>query len=225
MFEETVMEEAPEEKTFEEGRIIKGQKRIVKPGREEWDNHMRVHIPYRKWCPCCVGGKRKDGIHGKGEDDLKEEEEVPVISFDYMKMTSEEGKEQEIDTMPILASVERGVKWLSANVVPEKGVEGYAVQAAGREIDLAGLRRVIVKSDQEPALKELLRVVKMERSEDIELQPEESPVGESKSNGEIERAIQTVQGQGRIFTSAGPVHVSADVLESRAKRRFVQGEL
>ncbi len=84
---------------------------------------------------------------------------------------------------------------MSANVVPKKGVEGFAVQAAGREIDLAGLRRMIVRSDQEPALLELLRAVKAERPEDLEIQPEQSPVGESKSNGEIERAIQTVQGQ------------------------------
>ncbi len=98
-----------------------------------------------------------------------------------------------------MVSFERGVKWVSANVVPEKGVEGYAVQAAGREIDLAGLRRVVIKSDQEPALKDLLRTVKAERPEEIELQPEESPVGESKSNGEIERAIQTIRGQVRAL--------------------------
>jgi hypothetical protein len=145
----------------------------VKPGREEWDNHMRVHIPYRKWCPHCVDGKRKAGIHGKIEDDLKEEEEVPVISFDYMQLSTSEGKEKDIAVLPTLVSFERGVKWVSANVVPEKGVEGYAVQAAGREIDLAGLRRVVIKSDQEPALKDLLRVVKAERPEAIELQPEE----------------------------------------------------
>ena len=64
---EETLEEAPKEETFEEGRIIKGQQRIVKPGREEWDNHMRVHIPYRKWCPHCVDGKRKAGVHGSDQ--------------------------------------------------------------------------------------------------------------------------------------------------------------
>ncbi len=59
-----------------------------------------------------------------------------------------------------------------------------------------------MKSDQEPAMKELLRAVKAERPEDLELQPEDSPVGESKSNGEIERAIQTVQGQVRTLKLA-----------------------
>ena len=101
--------------------------------------------------------------------------------------------------MPTLVSFERGTKWMSANVVPKKGVEGDAVHAVGREIDLAGLRRIVIKSDQEPALNELLRAVKAERPEELETQPEESPVGESKSNGEIERAIQTVQGQVRTI--------------------------
>ena len=60
---------------------------------------------------------------------------------------------------------------MSANVVPSKGVNGYAVQAAGREIDLAGLRRVVIKSDQEPALKEFpghLRLGEVGFSEKIE---------------------------------------------------------
>ncbi len=76
---EEMAEEAPEE-----GRIVKGQQRIVKPGKEEWENHMRTHIPYRKWCLHCVRGKRKAGVHSKVEDDLKEEEDVPVFSFDHM---------------------------------------------------------------------------------------------------------------------------------------------
>ncbi len=74
-----VLEEAPEEEPLEEGRLIKGQQRVVKPSKEEWENHMRTHIPYRKWCPHCVMGKRKSGVHSSIQDDLKEEEEVPVI--------------------------------------------------------------------------------------------------------------------------------------------------
>ena len=181
-----IFEEALDEEALEEGRIIKGQQRVVKPSQEEWENHMRTHIPYRKWCPHCVRGKRKAGMHAKVEDDLKETEEVPLISFDYMQQHSASGGEEDIEVLQILVLFERGVKWMSANVVPAKGVNGYAVQAAGREIDLAGLRRLVVKSDQEPALEELLRVVKAERPEAIELQPEDSPAGESKSNGKIE---------------------------------------
>ena len=92
-------------------------------------------------------------------------------------------------------------------MAPKRGMDGYAVQAAGREIDWAGLRRMIIKSDQEPALKDLLRVVKAEWPEEFEIQPEESPVGESKGNGEVERAILTVRGQIRT--------VSLSVLQKR----------
>ena len=51
------------------------------------------------------------------------------------------------------------------------------------------------KSDQEPALKELLRAIGAEGPEKLELQLEESPLGDSTSNGEVEGAIRTVQGQ------------------------------
>ena len=48
-------------------------------------------------------------------------------------------------------------------------------------------------------MRDLLRAVKAERPEAIELQPEESPVGESQKTWEIERAIQTIQGQVRTL--------------------------
>ena len=51
---------------------------------------------------------------------------------------------------------------------------------------------MILKSDQEPSIKELLRAVKRERAEDIEVLMEESPVGEHALNGAVEKAIQDV---------------------------------
>ena len=42
-------------------------------------------------------------------------------------------EEEEEDYLPTLVSFERGTKWMSANVVPKKGVEGDAVHAAGRD--------------------------------------------------------------------------------------------
>ena len=59
---------------------------------------------------------------------------------------------------------------------------------------------MILESDQEPAIKELKARVKMERGEDIIM--EESPAYEHRSNGEVERAIQIVQGQVRTLKSA-----------------------
>ena len=58
-----------------------------------------------------------------------------------------------------------------------------------------------MKSDQEPAIEALLQAVKNERGEEVnienqaELIPEKSPLAESRANGEVERYVQTVQGQ------------------------------
>ena len=60
---------------------------------------------------------------------------------------------------------------------------------------------------------DFLRAAKRERVEDIETQPEESPVGEHQSNGDIERAVQTIEGQIRSMILA---------LESRCKSKIRQ---
>ena len=48
-----------EEGEGEEVRMIRGPKAIYTPSKEEWDNHMRSHIPFRKWCPFCLKGRSK----------------------------------------------------------------------------------------------------------------------------------------------------------------------
>ena len=44
--EEDVESVGAEESESEEGRQIAGQKAIYKPTQEEWDDHMRTHIPF-----------------------------------------------------------------------------------------------------------------------------------------------------------------------------------
>ena len=54
----------------------------------------------------------------------------------------------------------------------------------------------------------MLEAVKNERAEEIDLDkevemlPEKSPVAESRANGEVERYVQTVQGQVRTLKMA-----------------------
>ena len=56
-----------------EGRVISSQKIIYQPSQQEWDDHMRTHIPFRKWCPYCVRGKCVSGAHKRSK---KSEEEL-----------------------------------------------------------------------------------------------------------------------------------------------------
>ena len=83
--EEDVESIKGDEGESEEERPIAGQKAIYNPTSEEWDNHMRTHIPFRRWCPFCVMGKCKSNSHGQKSKSSEElERDTPVISFDYM---------------------------------------------------------------------------------------------------------------------------------------------
>ena len=43
--------------TDEEAKIAKGLTRVCMPSKKEWDDHWKLHIPFRAWCPMCVAGK------------------------------------------------------------------------------------------------------------------------------------------------------------------------
>ena len=105
-----------EEHAGQESRIIRGQSRIIQPTQQEFDDHMRTHIPYRKWCTQCVEGKRNSGGISTQQDEIKENEEVPRIAFDYMKQKSKEVGEEE--------KKERKEKWKTGGT-EEEGEEEY----------------------------------------------------------------------------------------------------
>ena len=104
--------------------------------------------------------------------------------------------------MPILVAKDltdssAGTGMIFARVVPNKGVQPYAVKNLSADIKLLGHPELVLKSDGEPSIVALKEAVKMERPERIVL--ESSPVKESKSNGAAENAIQQVQGQFRAI--------------------------
>ena len=94
--------------------------------------------------------------------------------------------------MPILIIKDSESKIVSANVMPKKGATEYTIKNTMQELNLLGYKRIIWRSDQEPALKALRDAVKTAWIGDII--PEETPVAESKSAGTVERAVRSVQG-------------------------------
>ncbi len=62
-------------------------------------------------------------------------------------------------------------------------------------LDKTGYKRVVLKCDQEPATKALAMRVKETWHGEVLI--EHSHVGDSKSNGEVERAVQEAQGIAR----------------------------
>ena len=114
-------------------------------------------------------------------------------------MNQKEGEEK---GMPILVAKDRQKRVLRAGVIPQKGKHWYGVKIASGIVDSLGYKRIILKSDQEPAIKTLresvVRRVRALSGMEVQIVPDMSPVGESQSDGE-EVAIKFIQGQIRTM--------------------------
>ncbi len=85
------MEEGGEK--VEEARKFKGYILPKAPTSEEVEDHNRIHLPFRSWCPHCFKGRAVNLAHRKG---IQEEQEIPVISMDNMWMKEDkEGDSEE----------------------------------------------------------------------------------------------------------------------------------
>ena len=205
-------EEQVEGEDLEEGTPVTVKNEIEQPTPQEIREHMASHIPFRAWCPHCVTGKAKGNPHFKRHYAAIG---TPTIAMDYMYMREErkiggsreteaedgeEGEQEGSKGMPILVCRDNKTGWYQASVVPKKGRCPHAVQQVENMLNQLGYKKYILKTDQEPSIMELKEVISRSRGDQVIM--EESPVMDSRSNGFIERAIQSVQGQIRTLKSA-----------------------
>ena len=116
-----------------------------------------------------------------------------MISVDHMWLKGKKGDggdESKGNPILVMHCSESKLTW--SKVVLRKGVEPYSV--------ISGHRGVILKSDGESSTTALKDAVK--ETCDVSMGVEVSPMGDSQANGDVERAIQTVQGQVRTMKSA-----------------------
>ena len=203
-------EDQEQEEEEDEASRPKAIWKPVRPSVKEVEEHNLTHMPFRNWCIFCVKGKAKDDPH-KRKIKQDEEQDIPIVSIDYMFMESREarlrrkelnrrrgGNENEEDKgMPILVLKDSRTKVALSRVVPHKGRDQYAIERLQQDIANLGYKKLILKSDNEIAIIALKQAVKRERDQDIIL--EESPEYDSMGNGEVERSIQEVQGQIRTI--------------------------
>ena len=147
---------------------------------KEIAEHIVNHLPYRAWCKHCVKGKAKGLPHRRHDQRAKADDEVAVVSFDYAFMHDDqvEGEER---GMPILVAKDRRKRVIRARVVPQKGSHWYGIKVGSGIVDSLGYKRVVVKSDQEPAILSLKEGIKNESAAEVTF--EESPGYDSKGNG------------------------------------------
>ena len=120
-------------------------------------------------------------------------EEVPHVSMDYGFLGERESEGQ---VSPVLVIRERRHK------MTRKGTEfTWIGKRAARFIDQLGHNRVTLRCDNEPAIEALAREIGQARQEGSQTVPERPPVGESQSNGIIERTVG-VAGQAKTLKAA-----------------------
>jgi hypothetical protein len=134
--------------------------------------------------------------------------EIPEFGIDYA-FIKEQGQE---DSLTVIVMKDRESKAVFANVVELKGrgIDG-TINRVLENIRRLGYKRIVIKSDQEPALTDLVNGIIEAR--DDETIHEHSPVGESQSNGVVERAVRSAKDQIRTLKLA---------LQARIKRKIPQ---
>jgi hypothetical protein len=206
VYEGVMGERIRAEKSEEE--IVKNMADPRKPTDKEVETHNLTHLPYRNWCAVCVRAKGKDLDHRR---DARGPRGLPEFSFDYCFPGDEFGYK-----LTILIGRERTTGMTMATVVPEKGSKGKFVSDKVMEFFAeCGCTSgdVIVKSDQEAAIAYLVKDIVFERGDEQGCRTivEESPVQSSGSNGVVERAVQTIEGQVRVLKLGLEEKIGAEI--------------
>ncbi len=132
------------------------------PSKKEVEVYNLDHATFRNWHPRCVKGRAEAYGHKKRK---AEGGAVPTVSLDYMCMHREQEKEEE-KGMPIIAVKDDETKLVMAKVVPGKGVQEYVVEVVRKFVEQLGYNKVIMKSDNEPAILALKEAGRRETSID-----------------------------------------------------------
>ena len=101
--------------------------------------------------------------------------------------------------LPILVIKDKQSKTIAASFVPAKGTDPFAVKFFSNFLQRMGHRKILNKSDHEHSILALKK--KAAQNAEIEAVLEEPPVGQSKSNGEIEVAVKEIKGMIRSVKS------------------------
>ena len=131
------------------------------PTAGEVEKHRVMgHLPFRDWCPVCIKARGRETDHRRATG---KERNMPEYSIDYCFPGDELGYK-----WTVLAGRERINKSWLATTVPMKGGSGrFAVDKVLEFIKENGdaSRDIILKSDQEPSMKYLVKDLLEQRSE------------------------------------------------------------
>eukprot|EP00971_Amphidinium_carterae_P319056 6341926-Amphidinium_carterae.1 len=87
---------------------------------------------------------------------------------------------------------------IGAVSLPHKGGDKHVTDAVVEFLQLLGHRRLVLKSDGEPAILALKNQVRA-AAKDVEIIPQESPPGDHKAAGMAENTVKKVKGLARTI--------------------------
>ena len=146
------------------------------------------HVPHRSWCQWCIAARAANKPHLR-EQQPDTEEAVPRIEFDFADLGREE--DQVLPT-PSLNAVNVGSESLSATLCPTKAFSEYLLETMLAFVQALGHNVVMLHSDQEPVLVQLLKAVQSRRVKRTLVR--HGPSASHQSQGKIENAHRVING-------------------------------
>ena len=176
----------------EETRRPKHRALPANGSKEEFDAHQLTHLSFRSWCDHCVRGKAVDDAHRPRIDPHRGEANISMDYFFLARATDPQHAKAVLNCLDFQSGAV-----FSAMVV--RGGDPYAFAVALEAIKFTGRTRLIIMSDQENAVKNLVDMMRDSRTHETAVI--NTPKGSSASAGGIERANYEVEKQIRTLRS------------------------
>ena len=148
------------------------------PTHSQYCDHCVTHFPYQSWCSHCVEVRGREFGHHHVQ---KEPGAAPKISFDYAYLsdkgevlTKEEFAAAGEGALKLLIARDDKSKAVFAHSIPSKGLDekGFSVDSLVSDVKWLGYSKLILKSDNEPAIVKLLSEALRELRIEIEDAPQ-----------------------------------------------------
>ena len=209
----------------EEGEAeLKAARSPQTPTAQEMEEHRRTHFPYRNWCPHCVANRGLGERRGRHKG---RHHRIPIVGLDYWYLTAngmykrdqlehnamrmedemltEERSKGNIVKCIVVRDYES--KNIFGHVVPYKGTgeDKFATQLVCEDVEWLGHTRVILKSDNEPALRALvtdaLKTLRHQVTQIESVSQETSQEYDSQSSGGTEIGVKLLRGMFKTLKS------------------------
>ena len=166
---------------------VRVQRSPSQPSRQEIDEHEAAcHSVYRSWCRICIESRGIGQQHRAAEAD--NETSLPEVCMDYFYMSDE----TEVRPLPHIVLKCSKTQSYACTLLESKGVTKYGIDFIVGFVRDLGWKRLIFRSDGEPAMVALQRKV-IEALAGIEVIVRHCPEDDHAANGAAESAVREMK--------------------------------